>query len=107
MEDNTPNPTVHPEPKTEPTLNLEAICRRETLSTHEVVGFYGISRSTLYKLMYQKRIPYTKPGGKLAYFKKADIEAYLNGENTETPQAQAERARYEALQQMKKEGRIS
>jgi excisionase family DNA binding protein len=47
------------------------------LSVEDAVDFLRISRGHLYNLMYQNKIPYYKPEGKLAYFKKEDLEEFV------------------------------
>jgi excisionase family DNA binding protein len=47
------------------------------LSVDDAVDFLRISKGHLYNLMYQNKIPYYKPEGKLAYFKQADLEEFV------------------------------
>ncbi|MBX2938445.1 MAG: helix-turn-helix domain-containing protein [Ferruginibacter sp.] len=48
------------------------------LNSKEAAKYLKISVSTLYKLTIRRVIPYTKPGGKLKYFEKSKLEAYLS-----------------------------
>jgi excisionase family DNA binding protein len=49
-------------------------------SVAEAMEFLNVSRGHMYNLMSQNKIPYYKPEGKLAYFKREDLEkfAYRN-----------------------------
>tara|TARA_R110002124_G_scaffold168689_3_gene336285 strand:- start:112 stop:357 length:246 start_codon:yes stop_codon:yes gene_type:complete len=49
----------------------------EFLNSKKAAEFLGISKSTLYKLTSKREINYSKPGGKLIYFQKKDLEDYL------------------------------
>lgn len=48
------------------------------LTTTETADYLGISKSTLYKLMSRKEIPYYKPWGKVALFKASELEALVD-----------------------------
>jgi excisionase family DNA binding protein len=47
------------------------------LNAAEAALFLGVSKGHLYNLMSQKKIPYYKPEGKLAYFRLADLEGFV------------------------------
>lgn len=47
------------------------------LSISEAAIFLGIKKSTLYKLTHKRSIPFYKPGGKLIFFLKCDLDNYL------------------------------
>lgn len=46
--------------------------------------FLGVSCSTLYKMTFLKKIPFTKPGGKKVYFKKSDLIKWMNSNPVKT-----------------------
>lgn len=46
------------------------------LSFDETCKYMGVTKSHLYRLMKERLITYSKPSGKIAYFKKSDIEEY-------------------------------
>ncbi len=50
---------------------------KEVLTGDEVARYMGVSKSYLYKLMFRKEIPYYKPMGKLCFFNRKEIEAWL------------------------------
>ena len=47
------------------------------LTPTEAAEYLGIKLSYLYKLMMRRVIPYYKPGGKLCFFAKEDLDAWL------------------------------
>lgn len=55
---------------------LEA--NEKPLTFEEARAFLQVSKSTLYKLTHKKLIPFSKPGGKVLYFKKADLINWMN-----------------------------
>lgn len=50
---------------------------RNLLTTTEAAKYLGLKPSYLYKLMMRRAIPYYKPNGKLCFFSKADLDAWL------------------------------
>lgn len=53
------------------------LSRKEILTLREVEKYTGLSRSTIYKMTHEKRIPFYKPTGKLIYFKRLEVEAWM------------------------------
>ena len=49
----------------------------EVLSLEEAAKFMGIARSSLYKMTHQQAIPFYKPNGKLVFFEKSDLLAWI------------------------------
>ncbi len=47
------------------------------LTTTEAAHYLGVKPSYLYKMMMRRAIPYYKPGGKLCFFAKEDLDAWL------------------------------
>lgn len=47
------------------------------LTTTEAAHYLGVKPSYLYKMMMRRAIPYYKPGGKLCFFAKDDLDAWL------------------------------
>lgn len=60
---------------------------KEILNFKEVLEYTGFSKSYLYKLTSGQILPCSKPGGKLLYFRRSDIDAYLLS-NRRTPHAE-------------------
>ena len=51
---------------------------QEIFRLKDAAEYLGIKGSYLYQLTHGKKIPFTKPGGKLIYFRKSDLDDYLN-----------------------------
>ena len=54
-----------------------SIAVKTILSTDEAAEFLNMKPSYLYKLTSDKKITFFKPQGKLIYFRKSDLEAFL------------------------------
>ncbi len=54
---------------------LEDVCytAKEVLTLEEAAKYLGVTRSMLYKLTHENRLPYFKPSGKLVFFEKKDL----------------------------------
>jgi len=48
------------------------------LNADEAAEFLGYSKRYLYQLVHQKRLTYHKPTGGILFFKKQDLESFLN-----------------------------
>ncbi|SMC39921.1 helix-turn-helix domain-containing protein [Cellulophaga tyrosinoxydans] len=51
--------------------------QKEVLTFDEACDYTGISRSFLYKLTANGRIPHSKPNGKLLFFEKTKLVNWL------------------------------
>jgi excisionase family DNA binding protein len=51
--------------------------RKEMLNSDEAASFLGLSKSSLYKLSFNRIIPVYRPTGKLIYFKRDDLVNHL------------------------------
>jgi len=60
------------------------ICTKEVLTTEEAAKYLGISKSYLYKLTMQQKIPYYKPLGKMCYFNRVELEQWLQNNRIST-----------------------
>lgn len=64
-------------------LKLERIEQNTLLAAKQVLTFddvailTGLSKSTLYKLTSQGKIPHYKPSGKMVYFDRKELEKWL------------------------------
>lgn len=55
-----------------------------SLKSSEAAKYLGIAKSTLYKRTSGKIIPFSKPGGKEMYFKKSDLDKYMQQNKNKT-----------------------
>ncbi len=51
--------------------------QKEMLTSDEAARYMGVAKSYLYKLTMKKQIPHYKPIGKMCYFKRAELEQWL------------------------------
>lgn len=59
------------------TIELEQVRRRDTFTLQEAAKYVGLKAPALYKLCKDREITYSKPS-KQIYFKKKDLDEYLN-----------------------------
>lgn len=59
------------------------------LTVDDLCIYTGLSKYQVYQKMKAKAFPYSKPSGKLAYFLKSDIDAWL-GSNRIAPKNELE-----------------
>jgi excisionase family DNA binding protein len=57
--------------------NLQETGQKDVLSVKEAADYMGLSVGTIHRLTSQRRLPFYKPGGKIAYLKLSDIQAYM------------------------------
>jgi excisionase family DNA binding protein len=57
---------------------------KEMLTDDEVALYMGCSKETINKLCEKNAFPYYKPGGKTRYFKRVEIEQYMQGNRIES-----------------------
>jgi excisionase family DNA binding protein len=64
----------------------QTLANKEHMSLEETATYMGVSKSFLYKLTSQRKIPFYRPGSKLIFFKKSEIDIFLlsNRQNTKT-----------------------
>ena len=56
---------------------MVGLTSKEALNFDEAVAYSKLSPSFLYKLTSQQKISHYKPGGKLIYFNRLELEAWL------------------------------
>lgn len=76
-------------------LEKQVFYTKNVLSFEEASRFLNLSKSYLYKLTSGNLIPHYKPQGKMLYFERAELEAWLrrNPVKTQT-QIEAEAQKY-------------
>ena len=68
---------------------------RVLLTTTEAAHYLGVKPSYLYKMMMRRVIPYYKPGGKLCFFSREDLDAWLTSVRIKSQsEIESEAARY-------------
>lgn len=66
---------------------------KQVLTLEEAALFMGISKSSLYKMTHKHELPFFRPNGKLIYFEKEELVAWMrknrNMSESETREAAA------------------
>lgn len=76
---------------------------RNLMTTTEAARYLGLKPSYLYKMMMRRAIPYYKPGGKLCFFAKADLDAWLTRVRVKSQEEiDSEAARYSIRRESRK-----
>lgn len=75
---------------------------KSVLTFDEVALLTGLSKSFLYQLTSQRKIPYFQPNGKRLYFDRGEVEAWLK-QNRKGTELEAEQ---EALKYVAKRGGV-
>lgn len=65
---------------------------KDVLTSDETALYMGISKSYLYKLTMRRQIPHYKPLGKMCYFNRREIEAWLQSNRAATSAEITDRA---------------
>lgn len=78
-------------------------CTKEVLTSDEAAKYMGVSKSYIYKLTMRQAIPHYKPMGKMCYFKRAELENWLQSNRVATT---AEISQQAQSYSMKKGGRV-
>ena len=68
------------------------LAAKKVLNIDDVAALTGISKSHLYKMSRRKEIPYYKPNGKLVYFDRAEVEAWMKQNRVNTAQEASQQA---------------
>ena len=69
-----------------------AINTKPILTFDEACLYMGMSKSALYKVTSNKEIPFSKPNGKMIYFKRTDVDGWLLSNMSATATELADRA---------------
>lgn len=80
------------------------LAAKNVLMLDDVALLTGMSKSHLYKLTCEKKIPFYKPNGKTCYFDRLEIEGWLK-QNRVNTQAEAEQQALAYVVTGKKGGR--
>lgn len=60
-------------------------CTKEVLTSDECAKYLGVSKSCLYKWTMTRQIPhYKSPTGKICYFNRKEIEAWMQSNRVAT-----------------------
>lgn len=82
----------------EETVKMAGLATKEVLTFAEAALFTGLSKSYLYKLTSGQKIPHYKPSGKLCYFNRVELEAWLTQNRVSTSAEIEEQAQTYCMQ---------
>lgn len=68
------------------------LCTKEVLTADEAAKYMGVSKSYLYKLTCKQEIPHYKPMGKMCYFNRQELEAWLQRNRVATDEEISQKA---------------
>lgn len=92
-------------PETKPSKTMDDLARRvvvlenvlcigkDVLTLEEAALFMGLSRSTLYKMTHNNVIPFYRPNGKLIYFEKSELLAWMRKSRVSSKEEVSDSAR--------------
>jgi len=58
--------------------------QKEVLTSDEAARYMGVSKSCLYKMTCTRQVPHYKPMGKMVYFNRLELEAWLQNNRVAT-----------------------
>lgn len=58
-------------------INTKISLGKDVLTSDEAATYMGVSKSYLYKLTMERKIPHYKPMGKMVYFSRQELEQWL------------------------------
>ena len=59
------------------TMSIDSLNSKAVLNFQEALSYTGFSASYLYKLTSERRIPHSKPSGKMIFFDRLELDAWL------------------------------
>ncbi len=68
----------------EEALKMAGLAQKTVLTFDEATAYTGLSKSWLYKLTSMKQIPHYKPHGKLCYFDRVELDAWMKANRVRT-----------------------
>ena len=87
--------------------NYTLLAAKNVLNFEDVALLTGLSKSYLYKLTCSHQIPHYKPNGKLMYFDRGEIEAWMKQNRVATDQEiELKAATYVTTGRMQKGGAL-
>lgn len=58
-------------------VSLLVVGTKEVLTLEEAARYLGVSKSHLYKLTSTRKIPHYRPGNKLIFFNRKELEQWI------------------------------
>lgn len=57
--------------------DLALLQAKNYLNVDDMCNYTGLSKAIIYRKMKEKALPFSKPSGKMAFFKKSDVDEWL------------------------------
>ena len=70
---------------------------KTVMNTDDLAAYTGFAKSSIYKFVHRKEIPYFKPTGKQLFFSKEKVDAWLMEKSVKSKDEIAELARSRTL----------
>lgn len=74
------------------TTSIEEQNQKNVLTFTETANYLGVSKSWLYKLTSQRKIPHYKPSGKMCYFNRDEVELWAFSNKVATNEELSQKA---------------
>lgn len=82
---------------------MEKLFNKEVLTLSEAADYMGMKKNYLYRLTSARLIPHFKPNGKMIYFDRDALIAWLKSNPVQTEEDLNNRAQLYCMSQVKKE----
>ncbi len=69
------------------------VSQKEVFTVQDLATFLGLTPSSIYKMIKERRIPFTKPNGKTVFFLRSDVIEYLRSGRVESEAEMRDRVR--------------
>ena len=70
----------------------KVVTMKPVLTMDEACEYTGKSKSAMYKLTHERKLPFSKPNGKCIYFSRADLEKWMMSNRVATAEEIADEA---------------
>lgn len=67
-------------------LNEQTLLKKQVLNFNEAADYIDVSRSNLYKMTSDGKVPFYKPNGKKLYFNRLELDKWLLRNKQESEQ---------------------
>lgn len=91
--------------KLEEIKQISLLGAKDVFNIDDVAAYTGLSKGYIYKLTHERRIPFAKGGGKMLFFKREDINAWLLQNKVSSQQELEQMAAAYVLNNPRKGGR--
>ena len=76
---------------------------KPVLTMDEACEYTGKSKSAMYKLTHERKLPFSKPNGKCIYFRREDLESWMMSNRVATAEEIADEATKRTASKVRKQ----